>query len=93
MAQIGRDDDQGFVAAPQGIENLGDAFRRRLANNQRHQGEIIQRALQEPLAEMILAGDVLDGDLIPVSAGSEGLIIGDRVAASNRPKPHEATVH
>ena len=54
---------------------------------------VIQRALQDPLAEMILAGDVLDGDLIPVSAGSEGLIIGDRVAASNRPKPHEATVH
>ncbi len=54
---------------------------------------VIQRALQDPLAEMILAGDVLDGDLIPVSAGSEGLIIGDRIAASNRPKPHEATVH
>lgn len=54
---------------------------------------VIQRALQDPLAEMILAGDVLDGDLIPVSAGSEGLIIGDRVAASNRPKPYEATVH
>jgi ATP-dependent Clp protease ATP-binding subunit ClpB len=54
---------------------------------------VIQRALQDPLAEMILAGDVLDGDLIPVSAGSDGLIIGDRVAASNRSKPHEATVH
>ena len=54
---------------------------------------VIQRALQDPLAEMILAGDVSDGDLIPVSAGSEGLIIGDRVAASNRPKPDDATVH
>ncbi len=53
----------------------------------------IQRALQDPLAEMILAGDVLDGDLIPVQAGAEGLIIGDRVAASNRAKPDEATVH
>jgi len=42
---------------------------------------------------MILAGDVLDGDLIPVSAGAEGLIIGDRIAASNRPKPDDATVH
>jgi ATP-dependent Clp protease ATP-binding subunit ClpB len=54
---------------------------------------VIQRSLQDPLAEMILAGDVSDGDLIPVSAGSEGLIIGDRVAASNRPKPDDATVH
>ena len=54
---------------------------------------VIQRALQDPLAEMILAGDVMDGDLIPVSAGVEGLIIGDRIAASNRPKPDAATVH
>ncbi|WP_341232515.1 ATP-dependent chaperone ClpB [uncultured Sulfitobacter sp.] len=54
---------------------------------------VIQRALQDPLAEMILAGDVMDGDLIPVSAGADGLIIGDRVAASNRPKPDDATVH
>jgi len=28
-----------------------------------------------------------------VQAGAEGLIIGDRVAASNRAKPDEATVH
>ncbi len=54
---------------------------------------VIQRALQNPLAEMLLAGDVRDGDLINVSAGADGLIIGDRIAASNRPKPDEATVH
>ena len=54
---------------------------------------VIQRTLQDPLAEMILAGDVLDGDLIPVSAGAEGLVIGNRIAASNRPKPDDATVH
>jgi ATP-dependent Clp protease ATP-binding subunit ClpB len=54
---------------------------------------VIQRALQDPLAEMLLAGDVRDGDLIPVSAGVDGLIIGDRIAATNRPKPDEATVH
>ena len=54
---------------------------------------VIQRTLQDPLAEMILAGDVLDGDLIPVSAGVEGLVIGNRIAASNRPKPDDATVH
>jgi len=54
---------------------------------------VIQRALQDPLAEMLLAGDVADGDLVPVTAGSEGLIIGDRVAASNRPRPDDAVVH
>ena len=54
---------------------------------------VIQRALQNPLAEMLLAGDVRDGDAIAVSAGAEGLIIGDRVASSNRPTPDDATVH
>ena len=54
---------------------------------------VIQNALQNPLAEMLLAGDVLDGDTIEVSAGVDGLIIGDRIAATNRPKPDEATVH
>ena len=54
---------------------------------------VIQKALQDQLAEMLLAGDVGDGDTITVTAGSEGLIIGDRVAASNRPKPDDATVH
>ncbi len=54
---------------------------------------VIQRALQDPLAEMLLAGDVADGDLVPVTAGAEGLIIGDRVAASNRPRPDDAVVH
>ena len=54
---------------------------------------VIQSALQNPLAEMLLAGDVSDGDTIPVSAGVDGLIIGDRISPSNRPKPDEATVH
>ena len=54
---------------------------------------VIQRALQDPLAEMLLAGDVKDGDVVTVTAGTDGLIIGDRVAASNRPKPDDAVVH
>ena len=54
---------------------------------------VIQRALQDQLAEMILAGDVLDGTTIPVSAGTDGLIVGDRLSASNRPKPDDAVVH
>ena len=54
---------------------------------------VMQRALQDPLAEMLLAGDINDGDMVPVSAGPDGLIIGDRVAASNRPRPDDAVVH
>ena len=54
---------------------------------------VIQRALQNALAEMLLGGDVKDGDTVPVSAGTEGLIIGDQVRATNRPKPDDAVVH
>ncbi|MEM8554721.1 MAG: ATP-dependent chaperone ClpB [Pseudomonadota bacterium] len=54
---------------------------------------VIQRALQDPLAEMLLAGDVTEGDTIPVSAGVEGLIVGDRLSESQRPKPADAVVH
>ncbi len=54
---------------------------------------VIQRSLQDPLAEMILAGEVKDGARVVVSAGADGLIIGDRVAATNRPKPDDAVVH
>ena len=54
---------------------------------------VIQRALQDQLAEMLLAGDVGDGDTIPVSAGTDGLIVGDRVSSSNRQPPEDAVVH
>ncbi len=54
---------------------------------------VIQRALQDPLAEMLLAGDVKDGSRVTVDAGADGLIIGDRIAGTNRPKPDDATVH
>ncbi|RLJ51790.1 ATP-dependent Clp protease ATP-binding subunit ClpB [Litoreibacter meonggei] len=53
----------------------------------------IQRALQDPLAEMILAGEVLDGSTVEVSAGPDGLLVGGRISASNRPKPDDAVVH
>ncbi|MCX7302685.1 MAG: ATP-dependent chaperone ClpB [Rhodobacterales bacterium] len=54
---------------------------------------VIQRALQDQLAEMILAGEVMDGDTIPVSVGVDGLIVGGRVSGSNRPKPQDAVLH
>jgi ATP-dependent Clp protease ATP-binding subunit ClpB len=54
---------------------------------------VIQRALQDPLAELLLAGDLKDGMTIPVSAGAEGLIIGDRVGSTNQRPPEDAVVH
>ncbi|ABV92363.1 chaperone protein clpB [Dinoroseobacter shibae DFL 12 = DSM 16493] len=54
---------------------------------------VIQRALQDQLAEMILAGDVTDGETIPVSAGPDGLLVGDRVSTSRRVPPQDAVVH
>ena len=54
---------------------------------------VIQRHLQDPLAEKILGGSVLDGATVVISAGADGLRIGDRVSASRREKPVEAVVH
>ncbi|MBO9448126.1 ATP-dependent chaperone ClpB [Ruegeria sp. R14_0] len=54
---------------------------------------VIQRALQNPLAEALLAGEIKDGETVPVTAGSDGLIIGDRLGTSERPRPDDAVVH
>ncbi len=54
---------------------------------------VIQRALQDPLAEMLLSGDVLDGANVHVTVGADGLIIGDRVATSRREPPQAAVLH
>ncbi len=36
---------------------------------------VIQRNVQDPLAELILQGRVADGETVKVSAGAEGLIV------------------
>jgi len=54
---------------------------------------VIQKALQDQLAEMILAGEVLDGATVPVTVGSDGLLVGTRVSKSNRKPPADAVVH
>ena len=41
---------------------------------------VIQRALQNPLAELILAGRIADGETVEVSVGEGGLAIAGRVA-------------
>ena len=53
----------------------------------------IQRQLQDPLSEMLLAGDIMDGSLIRVTAGPKGLIIGDRLVATRRERSSEAIIH
>ncbi|MGB3408540.1 MAG: ATP-dependent chaperone ClpB [Jannaschia sp.] len=54
---------------------------------------VIQRALENPLSEMLLAGDIPDDTVIPVHAAEEGLVIGDRIASAGRVPPHDAVVH
>jgi ATP-dependent Clp protease ATP-binding subunit ClpB len=44
---------------------------------------VIQRSLQNPLAEMILSGEVLDGQTVHVSAGPDGLIVGNRISGAH----------
>jgi len=47
---------------------------------------VIQKHVQDPLAEMILAGSIKDGETVPVSVGPGGLMIGDiTVGAEKRP--------
>ena len=54
---------------------------------------VIQRSLQNELAEMLLAGDIGEGDTVQVSAGADGLLVGDRVSSSSRQPPADAVVH
>ncbi|PSC05025.1 ATP-dependent chaperone ClpB [Alsobacter soli] len=46
---------------------------------------VIQKNVQDPLAELILSGTVKDGEHVPVTAGPEGLRIGDVVVAPEAP--------
>ena len=52
---------------------------------------VIQKALQDPLAELLLAGSVKDGETLTVSADGEGLILGDRARGATQDA--QPTVH
>ncbi|MDB5649598.1 MAG: clpB, partial [Hyphomicrobiales bacterium] len=43
---------------------------------------VIQKSVQDPLAESILAGDVTDGEIVHISATKAGLTIGGHVVAT-----------
>jgi len=52
---------------------------------------VIQKALQDELAELLLGGDVLDGSEVDVTADAHGLVINGK---GNTPKaPADAPVH
>jgi ATP-dependent Clp protease ATP-binding subunit ClpB len=48
---------------------------------------MIQKYLQDPLAEAILAGRIKDGETVPVTGGGDGLIIGDLTAPTDVRRP------
>ncbi|MBC7139960.1 MAG: ATP-dependent chaperone ClpB [Defluviimonas sp.] len=54
---------------------------------------VIQRHLQDPLAEMILSGEVRDGETVTISAGDEGLLVGTRISPSTRAKVEPVVIH
>ena len=54
---------------------------------------VIQNAIQNPIAEMLLSGDIDDNDLINVTAGADGLIVGDRLGKSGISPPEDIVVH
>jgi ATP-dependent Clp protease ATP-binding subunit ClpB len=43
---------------------------------------VIQRHLQDPLAEKILAGEIGDGETVQVSANAQGLLINGSVVSA-----------
>ena len=49
--------------------------------------------VQDPLAELLLSGDVTEGDTIPVRAGADGLILGERIGTSGQQPPEDRVVH
>ncbi|WP_415182818.1 ATP-dependent chaperone ClpB [Phaeovulum sp.] len=79
---------------------LNDAARKWLADEgydpvfgARPLKRVIQRHLQDPLAEMILAGTVMDGDTVTVSASDDGLKVGEHVSRSDRSTPEGVALH
>jgi ATP-dependent Clp protease ATP-binding subunit ClpB len=43
---------------------------------------VIQKSIQDPLAEMILAGTIKDGERVTISAGKQGLTFNGKLAAA-----------
>ncbi|WP_132252980.1 ATP-dependent chaperone ClpB [Methylobacterium segetis] len=53
---------------------------------------VIQKNVQDPLAELILSGKVHDGETVPVHVGPMGLMLGDTTVGAER-RPANATLN
>ncbi len=53
---------------------------------------VIQKNVQDPLAELLLAGTIRDGEEVPVHLGPLGLMIGDTAVGAER-RPADATLN
>jgi len=51
---------------------------------------VIQKNVQDPLAELLLSGRIHDGEAVPVTAGPMGLMIGDVTVGAERRPPSVA---
>ena len=54
---------------------------------------VIQNSLQNPIAELILAGKLSDGDVIEVTGGPDGLVVGDYVSINQDTNLGSAVLH
>ena len=54
---------------------------------------VIQNAIQNPIAEMLLSGDIDDNDSVQITVGPDGLIVGDRVGTSGVSPLEDVVVH
>ena len=45
---------------------------------------MIQKHVQDPLAELILSGEIKDGETVPVTVGPHGLMIGEFSAGQEK---------
>ncbi|HRE21987.1 MAG TPA: AAA family ATPase, partial [Rhabdaerophilum sp.] len=54
---------------------------------------VIQKNLQDPLARLLLAGEIMDGERVAITAGEFGLIIGEGHVATVQRPPKGATLN
>lgn len=48
---------------------------------------VIQKSVQDPLAELLLAGKIHDGETVPVTVGPTSLMLGDVAAVKEKRPP------
>ncbi|MCY4302683.1 MAG: ATP-dependent chaperone ClpB [Aestuariivita sp.] len=54
---------------------------------------VIQRSLKDPLARLLLSGEISDGDTVPVQVGKDGLIVANCLVGAKISRPLDAVLH